>query len=139
MLRVLILLAAFVLAVQALAIPYSNTTTLTQNITATDNQSLYTRDDQWGRPGKFPYRRFPPCFVDCFDSEGIDSKTWPAIGDIRDLTTDEFCRTQQTWVMGWVIDHLQFCVRGACADCRRPCNQQARDTWTDICGKPPPM
>ncbi|ETS75838.1 hypothetical protein PFICI_12782 [Pestalotiopsis fici W106-1] len=66
-----------------------------------------------GRPGKIPYRRFPQCYIDCFDSEGIDSKTWPAIGDIRDLTTHEFCYSQHMWVANWFLEHLQFCV-GAC-------------------------
>ncbi|KAF2993916.1 hypothetical protein E8E14_002163 [Neopestalotiopsis sp. 37M] len=38
-----------------------------------------------GRPGKIPYKRFPPCYIKCFDSEGIDSKTDSAIGDIPNI------------------------------------------------------
>ncbi|KAI1847582.1 hypothetical protein JX266_006434 [Neoarthrinium moseri] len=106
-----------------------------------NNNSLATLDDE-GRPGKIPYRRFPKCYVECFDSEGTDDKTWPAIGDIRDLTTHEFCHSQWVWVGNWMLEHLQFCVAGypgstgRCEHCRPQCHQEAKKVMDSLCGTP---
>lgn len=94
-----------------------------------------SRSDE-GRPGKIPYRRFPKCYADCFDSEGTDDKTWPAIGDIRDLTTDEFCHQHWTWVGIWFKDHLQFCTSGQCENCHPTCDHEAKITFRELCGTP---
>lgn len=85
-----------------------------------------------GRSGKLPYKRFPPCYVKCFDSEGIDAKTWPAIGDIRDLSTHEFCHSQAVWVARWALDHLNWCVHG---ECSRQDNKNGGRVYYDLCGK----
>ncbi|KAH6656880.1 hypothetical protein BKA67DRAFT_655185 [Truncatella angustata] len=87
-----------------------------------------------GRPGKVPYRKLPPCYVKCFDSEG--QKTWPAIGDVRDLTADEFCHSQWTWSGNWIKEHLQFCVAGECDSCPRHCYDPAKKWFDDVCGRP---
>lgn len=84
-----------------------------------EHQNAKTEEE--GRIGKLPYKKFPPCYVSCFDSEGVDSKTWPAIGDIRDLTTYEFCESQAMWVGAWFVEHLQFCIHGSCKDCLYDC------------------
>ncbi|KAF7515413.1 hypothetical protein G7054_g14590 [Neopestalotiopsis clavispora] len=89
-----------------------------------------------GRSGKLPYKRFPPCYVKCFDSEGIDAKTWPAIGDIRDLTTEEFCHTQIAWTGLWVQQHLRWCTDVECKSCSNTCHHDAGKSYNDLCGRP---
>ncbi|ETS78819.1 hypothetical protein PFICI_08672 [Pestalotiopsis fici W106-1] len=87
-----------------------------------------------GRPGKVPYRKFPPCYVKCFDSESITSKTSMFIGDIRDLTTYEFCESQAGWVGTWIFDHLQYCVHGECSHCVPGCGKDSGKVYEEICG-----
>lgn len=91
-------------------------------------------DGNWGRPGKVPYRKFPKCYSDCFDSKGVTSKTSMFVGDIRDLTTHEFCHSQQGWVGEWMLDHLDDCVRGACAYCHPRCDRESGRVYEHICG-----
>ncbi|KAK9418692.1 hypothetical protein SUNI508_07712 [Seiridium unicorne] len=126
-----------VLTTAAVASPLPlNDTAMTPRCTSTSARSTLTAGFEEGRPGKVPYRRFPQCYVDCFDSEGTDDKTWPAIGDIRDLTTEEFCHTQWTWVGTWFKEHLQFCTGGACAHCSPQCNEDAKTYFDSLCGRP---
>ncbi|KAF7539489.1 hypothetical protein G7054_g2100 [Neopestalotiopsis clavispora] len=87
-----------------------------------------------GRPGKVPYRRFPECYVKCFDSEGVTSKTSMFIGDIRDLTVHEFCVSQDGWVGGWIYDYLLPCVRGGCDHCDPECGIASGKVYEGICG-----
>ncbi|KAI0176818.1 hypothetical protein BJ166DRAFT_490704 [Pestalotiopsis sp. NC0098] len=77
---------------RSFAAPFSNNTYMQQH--GVDRRQA-NEDGSWGRRGKIPYRKFPKCYVDCFDSEGVTSKTSMFIGDIRDLTTYEFCHSQQ--------------------------------------------
>lgn len=88
-----------------------------------------------GRPGKLPYKRFPPCYAKCFDSEGIESKTSGLIGDIRDLTTEEFCRTKIWWTGLWFLRHLQWCTKGECKSCSKTCHHDAGKTYYELCGR----
>ncbi|KAK6072182.1 hypothetical protein SCUP515_07514 [Seiridium cupressi] len=131
------LLTSLVLVTGTMAspVPHNVTATTTPSCASTpSNDTLMARaDDQWGRPGKVPYRKSPKCYVDCFDSESTDDKTWPAIGDIRDLTTYEFCHSQYTWVGTWFKEHLQFCTGSACAYCSPQCNHDAKAVFDSIC------
>ncbi|KAK6189417.1 hypothetical protein LQW54_013290 [Pestalotiopsis sp. IQ-011] len=109
---------------------------------AADNSSVAKRHEhqnakteEEGRIGKLPYRKFPPCYVSCFDSEGVDSKTWPAIGDIRDLTTYEFCESQAMWVGAWFFEHLRFCIHGSCKDCLYDCGMASGKVYNELCGR----
>lgn len=99
------------------------------------HEHVNARTEEEGRIGKLPYKRFPPCYVSCFDSEGIDSKTWPAIGDIRDLTTYEFCESQAMWVARWMFEHLRFCIHGSCSNCLYDCGMESGKVYNELCGR----
>lgn len=99
------------------------------------HEHVNARTKEEGRIGKLPYKRFPPCYVSCFDSEGIDSKTWPAIGDIRDLTTYEFCESQAMWVARWMFEHLRFCIHGSCSNCLYDCGMESGKVYNELCGR----
>lgn len=84
-------------------------------------------------PGGYPYRELPKCYVECSDSEG--SKTWPAIGDVRDISKDEFCHKHWAWVDAWITEHLQFCVAGGCQGCT-DCHAEAGRHFDKNCPNP---
>ncbi|KAI0177416.1 hypothetical protein BJ166DRAFT_491258 [Pestalotiopsis sp. NC0098] len=143
MLRVLTSILAFGLAIQAMALPYSNTTMSTIAI-ANTNHPRNHEHDKWGRPGKIPYRLFPPCYVDCFDNGRIAHKTRPLLidvpspGDIRDFTVEEFCHTKLSLTRRWIVEHLRWCVKPSCGACKpHGCNNDARAVYIKICGSPP--
>lgn len=135
--------AHFQLFGRSFTAPFSNSTYMQQHVvdqmeSGLAEQKSHRRqaeeDGKWGRRGKVPYRKFPKCYADCFGSEGVTSKTSMFIGDIRDLTTDEFCHSQQGRVGTWIFDHLTWCVDRACAYCHPDCDRESGRVYEHICG-----
>lgn len=86
-----------------------------------------------GRKGKVPLHELPCCYQKCM----IDNCCNAMIGgpgDIRELTTEEFCRTKWFYVGNWMLDHLSFCVKDLCASCRPGCKEDSNKWMKRVCG-----
>ncbi|RYP90474.1 hypothetical protein DL770_003385 [Monosporascus sp. CRB-9-2] len=75
----------------------------------------------WPREGKVPLWKLPPCYQKCVVQTG--SQTWNNIGDVRDLSTYDFCQGKSIWVDNWIYHALKDCVGPSCL----PYQPQARD------------
>ncbi|KAI0836456.1 hypothetical protein F5Y06DRAFT_298509 [Hypoxylon sp. FL0890] len=78
-----------------------------------------------------PFTRLPQCYQDCIESNCCNG--WPSLGDVRRLTVDEWCRTKSIPVHAWLYEHLQFCIKDACRDCRPQCRDESIQWQNDVC------
>ncbi|RYP57075.1 hypothetical protein DL769_009708 [Monosporascus sp. CRB-8-3] len=87
----------------------------------------------WPREGKVPLWKLPPCYQKCVVQTG--SQTWGHIGDVRDLSTYDFCQGKSIWVDNWIYHALQDCVGPSCRD-HQPEAEEASYVWMwDTCHK----
>ncbi|RYP35028.1 hypothetical protein DL767_004009 [Monosporascus sp. MG133] len=80
----------------------------------------------WPREGKVPLWKLPPCYQKCIVQTG--SQTWNNIGDVRDLSTYDFCQGKSIWVDNWIYHALQDCVGTSCRD-HQPEAEDASYVW----------
>ncbi|KAI1073659.1 hypothetical protein F5B20DRAFT_566357, partial [Whalleya microplaca] len=54
-------------------------------------------------------------------------------GDVREMTTHEFCHSKWFYVGNWLFDHLQWCVQDACHGCVPTCSDAAHRWMRNVC------
>lgn len=87
------------------------------------------------KQGKVPFWNLPPCYQKCVNEKAFD--TWHHLGDIRELTVEEYCRSKQMWSDNWVFHSLQWCVGHTCKGASKPCySENAARIWmTETCDR----
>ncbi|KAI1408605.1 hypothetical protein F5Y13DRAFT_194079 [Hypoxylon sp. FL1857] len=78
-----------------------------------------------------PFAELPQCYQDCIESNCCNG--WPSLGDVRSLTVDEWCHSKWMQVQAWIHEHLQFCVKHACRDCRPECRDESTRWQNAVC------
>lgn len=86
-----------------------------------------------GRPGKVPLHELPHCYQRCMIDNCCNAMVGGP-GDIRELTTEEFCHTKWFYVGLWIFDHLSFCLDDVCASCRPKCLEESNQWMRRVCG-----
>ncbi|KAI1333552.1 hypothetical protein F5Y15DRAFT_341796 [Xylariaceae sp. FL0016] len=80
--------------------------------------------------GRVPLWTLPECYHHCIDDNAYNCL---GIGDIRKLTTDQFCWQHRIEVETWMIDHLGWCVMDSCKSCGPSCRDES-DLWAqEVC------
>ncbi|KAI1405029.1 hypothetical protein F4819DRAFT_483026 [Hypoxylon fuscum] len=97
----------------------------TTNLAKTSSRHDYKPDDN------LPWQELPKCYQDCFNSQCCNG--WPMLGDVRNLTIHEWCHSKWIPAQNWVADHLQWCVKDACAGCRPRCRDDSVTWAKEVC------
>ncbi|RYP24977.1 hypothetical protein DL765_000205 [Monosporascus sp. GIB2] len=80
----------------------------------------------WPREGKVPLWKLPPCYQKCVAQTA--TQTWGNLGDVRDLSTYDFCQGKWFWVDNWIYHAFQDCVGPSCRD-HQPEAEDASYVW----------
>ncbi|RYO80940.1 hypothetical protein DL766_007503 [Monosporascus sp. MC13-8B] len=102
---------------------HTNDTAVTERLEARGNkEGPYV----WPREGKVPLWKLPPCYQKCVVQTA--TQTWGNLGDVRDLSTYDFCQGKWFWVDNWIYHAFQDCVGPSCRD-HQPEAEDASYVW----------
>lgn len=78
-----------------------------------------------------PISKLPPCHQECFKRNHHNG--YPKMGDVFDMTVEDFCHRKWFQVGNWLIDKIIPCTNRGCKDCPNDCIEVAQ--WMlDTCG-----
>ncbi|KAI1451437.1 hypothetical protein F4805DRAFT_473685 [Annulohypoxylon moriforme] len=95
----------------------------TMNLTSTTGR--YHRNDP------VPYQDLPQCYQDCINAN--HNNGWSVLGDVWKLTVHQWCSSKWIPVQDWLHEHVQFCVKDACASCRPGCRDASMRWQKEVC------
>ncbi|OTA96239.1 hypothetical protein M434DRAFT_28102 [Hypoxylon sp. CO27-5] len=78
-----------------------------------------------------PFAELPQCYQDCIETNCCNG--WPSLGDVRRLTVHEWCHSKWIPVHAWLYEHLQFCIKHACRECRPQCRDESIRWQDEVC------
>lgn len=79
-----------------------------------------------------PIQKLPPCHQECFRRN--HNNGWPRMGDVLEMTVNQFCHERWLQVGNWLIDHILDCVNEICTDCGDECGEASTKWMQDTCG-----
>ena len=82
---------------------------------------------------KVPIDELPPCYYKCM-VDNCCNMMLGGPGDVRQMTTYEFCHSKWFYVGNWLYDTVQDCIIDECAPCRPACRDESNDWMTRVCG-----
>lgn len=78
-----------------------------------------------------PISKLPPCYQECFKRNHHNG--YPKMGDVFDMTVDDFCHRKWFQVGNWLLDKIIPCTNRGCHECPNRCMEVAQ--WMlDTCG-----
>lgn len=83
------------------------------------------------KEGKVPFWDLPLCYQTCVNEKAWD--TWGRIGDIRELTINEYCHTKWVWTDRWLYNSLHFCTKQECKGCQPFCGRDSAIWYHQTC------
>ena len=118
---------------------YSKVSPPTRRDTEATNQKATALKDQAmsvNYPNaKLPIEDLPQCYQTCLVDNCCNMMVGAAgAADVRQMTTQEFCRPEGFQVRGWVFDHIHDCVTNACDETWEVSRSEAAAWMTRVCG-----
>ncbi|KAK7751435.1 hypothetical protein SLS62_006691 [Diatrype stigma] len=103
------------------------------------NTTLEAREDdnrdycELGKPGKVPLHKLPLCYQRCFIDDCCGKMMLGGPGDVRQLTTREFCDTKWIYVGDLILQHVGRCAVDHCRS--DPSAREESNQWMlQVCG-----
>ncbi|KAI0015606.1 hypothetical protein F4780DRAFT_763307 [Xylariomycetidae sp. FL0641] len=79
---------------------------------------------------KVPIWELPGCYQECIAEHHAHVL---GVGDVRELSTHEFCWSHRRDIATWIVVRLQYCFGRECKFCHPECQAQSNEWFERAC------